>query len=72
MAGGADRRLLGARQILEVVAAALSLVQESPQLKTLVLECTNLPPYQSAIEMATGLKVLSLRDNPVLDKAANE
>ena len=56
----------------EVVAAALSLVQESPQLKTLVLECTNLPPYQSAIEMATGLKVLSLRDNPVLDKAANE
>jgi hypothetical protein len=48
------------------------LVQESPQLKTLVLECTNLPPYQSAIEMATGLKVLSLRDNPVLDKAANE
>ena len=54
------------------MAAALSLVQESPQLKTLVLECTNLPPYQSAIEMATGLKVLSLRDNPVLDKAANE
>ena len=56
----------------EVVAAATSLVQASPQIKTLVLECTNLPPYQSAIEMATGLKVLSLRDNPVLDKAANE
>ena len=56
----------------EVVAAAMSLVQASPEIKTLVLECTNLPPYQSAIEMATGLKVLSLRDNPVLDKAANE
>jgi hypothetical protein len=55
----------------EVVAAAMSLVQASPQLKTLVLECTNLPPYRLAIEMATGLKVLSLRDNPVLDKAAN-
>ena len=56
----------------EVVAAAMSLVQASPQLKTLVLECTNLPPYRLAIEMATGLKVLSLRDNPVLDKAAND
>jgi hypothetical protein len=40
--------------------------------QTLVLECTNLPPYQAAIQDATGLKVLSLRDVPVLMSAANE
>lgn len=56
----------------EVVAAAMSVLHASPHIKTLVLECTNLPPYQSAIEMATGLKVLSLRDHPVLTKAAND
>jgi hypothetical protein len=55
----------------EVVAAALRILESAPHLKTLVLECTNLPPYQSGIEKATGLKVLSLRDVPLLKAAAN-
>jgi hypothetical protein len=55
----------------EVVSAAMQLKQSAPHLKTLVLECTNLPPYQAAIELATGLKVLSLRDVPALLSAAN-
>jgi hypothetical protein len=54
----------------EVVEAALKIQQSEPSLKTLVLECTNLPPYQQAIEKATGLKVLSLRDVPELMHAA--
>lgn len=55
----------------EVVAAALQLKQSAPHIQTMVLECTNLPPYQKAIAEATGCKVLSLRDVPVLLKAAN-
>ena len=54
----------------EVVAAALKIQQTAPSLKTLILECTNLPPYQQAIENATGLKVMSLRDVPELLHAA--
>ena len=60
-----------ARAEQEVVAAALRILENAPHLKTLVLECTNLPPYQSGIEKATGLKVLSLRDVPALRAAAN-
>ncbi len=55
----------------EVVAAALKIQQTAPSLKTLILECTNLPPYQGAIENATGLKVISLLDVPELFQAAN-
>jgi hypothetical protein len=44
----------------EVVAAALRLQRRAPQLRTLVLECTNLPPYAAAIEQATGLRTVSL------------
>jgi hypothetical protein len=54
----------------EVVAAARAIQQSAPHLQTLVLECTNLPPYQLAIEEATGLKVISLRDSAVLMAAA--
>ncbi len=54
----------------EVVAAAFKLKKSAPRIKTLILECTNLPPYQLAIENATGLKVLSLRDVPQLLRAA--
>ena len=43
-----------------MVAAALSLKRRAPQLRTLVLECTNLPPYAAQIEQATGLRTLSL------------
>jgi hypothetical protein len=31
-----------------------------------VLECTNLPPYAGAIEAATGLRLHSLLDWPLL------
>jgi glutamate racemase len=52
----------------EVVAAALALKARAPQLKTLVLECTNMPPYKAAIEAATGWQVRSLIDDSRLRK----
>jgi Asp/Glu/Hydantoin racemase len=52
----------------DVVAAALALKARAPQLKTLVLECTNMPPYKAAIEAATGWQVRSLIDDPRLRK----
>ena len=58
-----------ARVVDEVVAAALRLKARAPQLRTLVLECTNLPPYAQAIRDATGWRVLSLVDSPVLRDA---
>jgi hypothetical protein len=51
---------------LNVVAAAMALMRKAPHLTHLVLECTNMPPYQLAIERATGLRCTSLRDDPVL------
>lgn len=44
----------------EVVEAAYKLKQRAPGIETLVLECTNLPPYARAIEAATGLRTVSL------------
>lgn len=44
----------------DVVAAALRLQQRAPDLDTLVLECTNLPPYAARIEQATGWRTVSL------------
>jgi hypothetical protein len=44
----------------EVVAAARELKERCPSLGTLVLECTNLPPYALEIQQATGLRTLSL------------
>lgn len=44
----------------EVVAAAQRLHQRAPDIDTLVLECTNLPPHAAAIEQATGLRTRSL------------
>jgi hypothetical protein len=46
----------------DVVAAALALKARAPDLQTLVLECTNMPPYIAAIEAATGFKTLWLKD----------
>ncbi len=42
------------------VAAALSLLQEHPTVGAIVLECTNMAPYASAIHRATGLPVYSI------------
>ena len=52
----------------DVVAAALALKARAPQLQTVVLECTNMPPYKAAIEAATGWQVRSLIDDPRLRK----
>lgn len=53
-----------------VVAAAVALKRKAPSLKHLVLECTNMPPYQQAIEAATGFTCWTLRDDPVLSRLA--
>lgn len=50
------------------VNAALVLLENFPHIKTLLLECTNMPPHQSAIEKATGLEVYSIMD--LLNSAA--
>ncbi|SCY90958.1 aspartate/glutamate racemase family protein [Alkaliphilus peptidifermentans] len=41
----------------EVVAAATSMIKKDPTIKLILLECSVLPPYGSAIQMATGLPV---------------
>ena len=42
----------------DVVAAAQRLVARCPAVGTLVLECTNMPPYRKAVQHATGLPVV--------------
>lgn len=44
----------------DVVAAARQLVLHHPQVQTVVLECTNMPPYRAAVEDATGRAVHDL------------
>lgn len=44
----------------DVVAAAMRLVSRHPQVRTVVLECTNMPPYRAAVEAATGRPVHDL------------
>lgn len=46
----------------EVVAAGRDLVARYPEVDTVVLECTNLPPYKPALEKALGLPVLDVLD----------
>ena len=41
----------------EVVAAGVELVTKHPAVDTVVLECTNLPPYAESIRVATGRPV---------------
>lgn len=53
----------------EVVEAALRLKSRAPHLRSLVLECTNMPPYAGRISDVTGWRVLSLLDSPVLHRA---
>lgn len=50
----------------DVVAAALRLQRRAPALRTLVLECTNMPPHAAAVAAATGWRSLSLLDVPQL------
>jgi hypothetical protein len=44
----------------QVLAAARRLQAREPGLDTLVLECTNLPPYAPALRAASGLQVLDV------------
>ena len=48
----------GAEQ--DMVAAALALVHRNPRIGALLLECTNMPPYASAVSRATGRPVYSI------------
>lgn len=41
----------------EVVGAAQELVKNHPNVRAIVLECTNMPPFTRAVEKATGRKV---------------
>ena len=41
----------------EVVRAAEELVANSPDIRALLLECANLPPYAAAVQAAVGLPV---------------
>jgi len=43
-----------------VVSAAVALQKKSPELRHVVLECTNMPPYAKAIKVATGWQLHSL------------
>ena len=44
----------------QVLGAAQRLLARAPGIDTLVLECTNLPPYADALRAATGLQVLDV------------
>jgi Asp/Glu/Hydantoin racemase len=46
----------------EVVAAGRELVARHPAIDTVVLECTNLPPYKPALREAVGLPVFDVLD----------
>lgn len=46
----------------EAVAAGRSLVARHPEVDTIVLECTNLPPYKPALKAALGLPVFDVLD----------
>jgi len=50
-----------ARAERDVVAAGMRLVARRPELRALVLECTNMPPYADALRAATGLPVHDIR-----------
>lgn len=54
---GNQPRLDAARARADVLAAAQALLQRAPQLTSLVLECTNLPPFAAALQQATGRPV---------------
>ena len=44
------------------VDAALRLVSRHPEVATIVLECTNMPPYIDAVRTATGRSVYGITD----------
>ena len=53
-------RLDALRAEADAVHAARTLMRRHPQVRSVVLECTNLPPYADAIRRATGRPVVHL------------
>lgn len=53
-------RLDAAQAEADLLLAACALVERHPQIETLVLECTNMPPYADAVARATGRTVQHL------------
>jgi hypothetical protein len=47
----------------DVVEAALRLIRNHPDVSTIVLECTNMPPYADAIRQVTGREVEHVVDH---------
>jgi len=43
-----------------MVAAAVKLQNENPEMAAILFECTNMPPYTQAVKAATGLPVFSI------------
>jgi hypothetical protein len=41
----------------EVVGAAVALVADHPEIRALLLECSDMPPYAASVQRATGLPV---------------
>ena len=46
----------------DMVAAATAFHADHPDLGALLFECTNMPPYSTAVRAATGLQVFSIVD----------
>lgn len=44
----------------EVLQISQNMISENPDVRIIVLECSNLPPYASTIQKATGLPVFDL------------
>lgn len=55
-----DTRLDLDRARQDVVQAAVALVARHPAVRSIVLECTNMPPYRAAVAAATGRQVVDL------------
>jgi hypothetical protein len=53
----------------DVVDAALALRARAPDLRSVVFECTNLPPYAKAVGEATGWQIFALPQAPALREA---
>lgn len=53
---------------IDLVQTAKNLVSQHPNIKAILLECTNMPPHAAAIEKATSLPVHSL--NNLLEEKA--
>lgn len=57
-----DLPIDAARATADLVEAGRDLLARYPGLRALVLECTNLPPYQDGLKVASGLPVYGFLD----------